>query len=103
MHYVIHGRPPIVFYTLVSIPVMFTIFGLIYMCRTNCKVREKCCKCCVNLEKEDTNLDYGNYYYADGERTQDVMEVEDSNPAYESSNTESNTCSAAIDRNPRSD
>ena len=66
----------IVYYTLVSIPVMFTIFGLIYMCRTNCKVQEKCCKCCcVYIEKEDKNLDYGNYYYDDGERRQDVMEV----------------------------
>ena len=66
----------IVYYSLVSIPVMFTIFGLIYMCRTNCKVREKCCKyCCVNLEKEDTNLDYGSYYYDDGERRQNVIEV----------------------------
>ena len=70
----------IVFYTLVSIPVAFTIFGLIYMFRTkSCdKIREICkCKCCcVDLEKEDKNLDYGNYYYDDdGERRQDVMEV----------------------------
>ena len=27
------------------------------------------------MEKEDENLDYGNYYYADGERRLDVMEV----------------------------
>ena len=45
------------------------------MIRTNCKIRQKCCKCCVDLEKEDKNLDYGTYYYADGERRQDVMEV----------------------------
>ena len=32
-------------------------------------------KCCVDLEKEDENVDYGAYYYADGERRQDVMEV----------------------------
>ena len=65
----------IVYYTLLSIPVMFTIFGLVYMIRTNCALRKKCCKCCVKLEKEDKNLDYGNYYYDDGERRQDVMEV----------------------------
>ena len=65
----------IVYYTLVSIPVAFTIFGLVYMIRTNCKIRERCCKCCVNLEKKDRNLDYGEYYYDDGERRQDVMEV----------------------------
>ena len=39
------------------------------------KVREKCCKCCVDLEKEDENVDYGTYYDDDGERRQDVMEV----------------------------
>ena len=70
----------IVYYVLISIPVGFTIFGLGYMCRTNCDIRktcnEKCCKCCVDLEKEDKNLDYGAYYYADdGERRQDVVEV----------------------------
>ena len=69
----------IVYYTLISIPVLFTIVGLVYMIRTNCvpAVREKCCnRCCVDLEKKDVNPDYGNYYYyADGERRQDVMEV----------------------------
>ena len=64
-------------YFLISIPVAFTIFGLGYMIRTNCKIREKCCKCCsdLDMEKEDRNLDYGTYYDADGERRQDVMEV----------------------------
>ena len=38
------------------------------------QVQEKCCKWCVDLEKEDENLDYGNYYLA-GERRLDVMEV----------------------------
>ena len=46
------------------------------MIRTNCEIRQKCCKCCVDLEKRDRNLDYGTYYYADdGERRQDLMEV----------------------------
>ena len=46
------------------------------MCRTNCcKIRETCCPCCIDLEKTDVNLDYGDYYYEDGERRQDVMEV----------------------------
>ena len=66
----------IVYYILVSIPVAFTIFGLGYMIRTNCEIRKKCCKCCVDLEKEDENLDYGAYYYDDGERRQDVVEVD---------------------------
>ena len=75
----------IIYYILISIPVAFTIFGLIYMCRSNrtnreirktCReIRETCCKCCVDLEKEDKNLDYGDYYYEDGGRRQDVMEV----------------------------
>ena len=60
---------------MVSVPVSFTIFGLGYMIRTNCKIRERCCKCCIDLEKEDRNLDYGAYDYDDGERRQDVMEV----------------------------
>lgn len=29
----------------------------------------------LDLEKEDKNLDYGAYYYDDGERRQDVVEV----------------------------
>ena len=75
----------IVYYILISIPVAFTIFGLIYMCRNNrikreirrtcCEIRKSCCKCCIDLEKTDRNLDYGEYYYSDGERRQDVMEV----------------------------
>ena len=66
----------VVYYTLISIPVLFTIVGLIYMCRViNCNLKEKFCKCCVDLEKEDDNLDYGTYYYSDGDRRLDVMEV----------------------------
>ena len=60
-------------YVLVSVPVALTILGLGYMIR--CEIRKKCCKCCVDLEKEDRNLDYGTYYDHDGERRQDVMEV----------------------------
>jgi len=87
---------PIGFYFLISIPVAFTIFGLGYMIRTNCKIRQKCCKCCVNLEKEDENLDYGTYYDADGERRQDVMENNLGNQA-----TERNTQNVD-DENPQS-
>ena len=65
----------IVYYLLISVPIILTIFGVAYMCRTNCEVREKCCKSSVNSEKEDKNLDYGNYYYDDGERRKDVVEV----------------------------
>ena len=28
------------------------------------------------MEKRDINLDYGTYYYADGDRRTDVMEVD---------------------------
>jgi len=90
---------PIWFYFLISIPIAFTIFGLGYMIRTNCKIRQKCCKCCVDLEKEDQNLDY--YYADDGERRHDVMEVQDRNPAYETAYTESNMGSQVIDKNPQ--
>ena len=65
-----------IIYTLMSILVAFTIFGLIYMCRTNCQIRKTCCPCCVDqLEKTDENLDYGTYYDITGERWQNVMEV----------------------------
>jgi len=96
---------PIGFYFLISIPVAFTIFGLGYMIRTNCKIRQKCCKCgSVDLEKEDGNLDYGTYYYADdGKRRQDVMEVKDTNPGYESANVEINLGSQATEKNPMDD
>ena len=60
-----------------SIFAVSTLFGVIYMIRTNCETRQKCCRNAarVNLVKEDRNLDYGTYYDADGERRQDVMEV----------------------------
>jgi len=90
---------PIWFYFLISIPISFTIFGLGFMIRTNCKIREKCCICYIDLEKEDQNLDYGTYYDADGERRQDVMEVEDTNPGYESANAEINLGNQATERN----
>ena len=35
----------------------------------------QCCCTCQDLEKEDKNLDYGTYYYDDGDRRTDVMEV----------------------------
>ena len=72
----------IVFYILISIPVAFTLFGLIYMCRTNILTRTNCdgiqktfCPCCVDLTKTDQNLDYGQYYDCDGVRMENVMEV----------------------------
>jgi len=79
------GEEPgtIVYYILISIPVTFTIFGLFYMCRTNCQIQKTCCPCCADLEKTDVNLDYGNYYDCDGRRMQNVMEMQDKNYAYE--------------------
>ena len=64
------------YYFLISVPIALTIFGVIYMCRTNCEIRKTCFKCCSDLEKEDKNLEYGSYYYADDEeRGANVMEV----------------------------
>ena len=62
----------IVLYAVVSIFALLTTTGLIYMCHTLCNLREKCC---VDLEKKDDNPDYGEYYYWDGDRRKDVMEV----------------------------
>jgi len=91
----------IVFYVMTSIPVSMTLFGLIYMCRTNCNLKERfcckwfckrfCCKCCkcyitTNLEKKERereeNPDYGTYYYHDGTHRLNVMEATDSNTEY---------------------
>ena len=33
------------------------------------------CSCCMDLEKEDDNLDYGTYYSTDGDKWADVAEV----------------------------
>ena len=62
-----------VYYALISIPILFTVVGLIYMIRKICfpKMQE----CCVDLEKEDLNNEYGTYYDTSGEMWQDRMEV----------------------------
>ena len=68
----------IVFYAMISIPVSMTLFGLIYLCRTNCNLKERFCRSSIanNLEKKDENLDYGTYYYyADGTQRIDLMEI----------------------------
>jgi len=89
---------------IISVPVILIVLGIVFMCRTYCKICLKCCKCCssdLEREKEDENVDYGAYYYDDGERRQDVMEVQDSNPAYETAHTESNFSSHASAKNPQ--
>ena len=65
---------PIILYILISIPGVFFLVGFIYMCRTLClsSLKEKCC---MELEKKDDNPDYGTYYYSDGDKRQDIMEV----------------------------
>jgi len=68
-----------IFIGMICFVVALTIGGLVYMCKTNCHCQVQCCK---DLEKEDKNLDYGTYYYDDGERRTDVMEVSDQNPEY---------------------
>ena len=62
-----------VYYTLISIPSLFTLIGLMYMIQKVCspKMRE----CCLDLEKEDINNEYGTYYDTNGEMRQNVMEV----------------------------
>ena len=62
-----------VYYALISIPILFTVVGLIYMIRKICfpKMREGF----VDLEKEDVNNEYGTYYDTSGEMWQNRMEV----------------------------
>ena len=62
-----------VYYTLISIPSVFTLIGLMYMIQKVCspKMRE----CCLDLEKEDINNEYGTYYDTNSEMWQNRMEV----------------------------
>ena len=70
--YIFAGEKPDdkVYYILVSIPVLFFLVGMIYMCHKICipAIREKCCCCCrccsIDMEKKDDNLDYGEYRQA---------------------------------------
>ena len=58
-----------VYWGLVSIPVLMTLVGLIYMFKTNCNPKKKCSQMfsmCKSLEKTDINTIYGEEYYADG-------------------------------------
>ena len=60
-----------VYYALISIPILFTVVGLIYMIRKICfpKMQE----CCVDIEKEDVNNEYE--YDINGDMRENVMEV----------------------------
>jgi len=49
--------------------------------------------------KEDINLDYGTYYYGDGERRTNVVEVNDQNPEYDSLYVEGNMDTMTEDNN----
>ena len=49
--------------------------GFVHMFKHNCHLQKPGCNCCADLEKEDVNEDYGEYYYSDGERRLDVVEV----------------------------
>ena len=61
------GINSIIFYALASIPCIFTTIGLVYMCKTNCRIK---CPCCAeDLEKKDDNQTYGEY------SDHDVMQV----------------------------
>ena len=63
----------LVYCTLISIPILFTVVGLMFMIRKICfpKMREGF----IDLEKEDVNNEYGTYYDTNGEMWQNVMEV----------------------------
>ena len=52
-----------------------TLVGLVIMIRSNCHFKVQCCITCKEEERTDFNLDYGTYYYDDGERRTDVVEV----------------------------
>ena len=59
------------YWGLVSIPILMTLVGLVYMLKTNCNLKKKCSDVfsmciCKSLEKTDINTIYGEEYYADG-------------------------------------
>jgi len=49
------------------------MIDLVYMICNTCKVQ--CCITCKDEEKRDLNLEYGTYYYQDGGRRKNVVEV----------------------------
>ena len=76
-----------IFLGLAAIPVLMTLVGCVYMCKTNCHLpKGKCSCCCENREKRDVNDIYGTYArgedgegdYGDG----DKVYVSDSNTYY---------------------
>jgi len=73
-----------IFIGMICFVVALTIGGLVYMIKTNCRhCQVRCCFTCKDIEKVDTNLDYGTYYYHDSdEKRTSVMEVSDQNPEY---------------------
>jgi len=86
-----------VYWGLVSIPVLMTLVGLIYMFKTNCNLKRKCSDMfglCKSLEKTDINTVYGEEYYADG-----CMEAQDHNSAYYSITEENSICTRSMDNN----
>ena len=65
----------IVFLAMIAFFALLGTIGFVHMCKHNCHLKKPRCNCCADLEKEDLNEDYGEYYYSDGERRLDVMEV----------------------------
>ena len=59
-----------------TFPTLLTLFGLVYMWKTayHCRC---CCNFCtrLNMEKQDRNLVYGDYYYTDGTLSKNTVEV----------------------------
>ena len=65
-----------IFIAMMCFVVALTIVGFVHMIKHNCHCRVQCCITCKEEEKEDINLDYGTYYSQDGERRENIMEVE---------------------------
>ena len=66
----------IVFLGMFSFVLSLTIGGVVFMVYTNCRCKiQCCCSICKDLEKRDLNPDYGTYYYDDGKKRADIVEV----------------------------
>ena len=96
-----------------------TLVGLVIMISNNCHFKVQSCITCKDEEKTELNLDYGTYYYDDGERRTNVVEVSsvviiilppnpffsqarDRNPVYDDYDyTESDLHNVVTDNNPQ--
>ena len=58
---------------MVAFVALLGIIGFVHMCKNNCHLKKNIGATALQIWKK--NEDYGDYYYSDGDRRLDVMEV----------------------------